>query len=155
MRSKEYLKSIRHENIELQHLKEKITWLYSSLFPGGLKWKQVDVQEAPPKDQLTEKFAEIDEAAEELKERMEALARKQLEAEHLISLLEDIRHRNVLELYYLSEERTNLASVAEKMGYSGREVDYLHSDALKALDVVMKIEYSPSGAAGSGKKTED
>ena len=151
MRSKEYLKSIRNETIELKHLEEKIKWLYSSLFPGGLKYKEVDVQESTPPDLLSEKFAEIDEAAAELKERMEALAMKHLEAEHLISLLEDTKHRTVLELYYLSERKTSLEKVAEKMEYSPRGIFYLYHDALTALDVVMEAENIEAEAAGSIK----
>lgn len=138
MISKEYLKNIRHEAIELEHLKGKIKGLYSSLFPGGLKLKEIRVQESVPYDKMAEKFAEFGEAVAEFEQRIGSLTRRQLEAERLISLLEDVRHRNVLELYYLSEKRTNLNKVAEIMNYSAREIDYLHSDALKALDKIMR-----------------
>ena len=144
MRSKEYLKSIRHETLELAHLRMKIEWLYSTLYPGGLKLKEVDVQETLPSDQLSEKFAEIDEATRELKTRTEALTKKHLEAEKLISMLEEVRHRNILQLYYLGDKRISLDEVAQEMNYSEREIDYLHKDALKALDAIIAIELKPS-----------
>ena len=59
-------------------------------------------------------------------------------------MLEEVRHRNVLQLYYLGEKRISLDEVAREMNYSEREIDYLHKDALKALDVIMAIESRPS-----------
>lgn len=138
MQSKAFLKSIRHEQFEIQELKEKREWLYSTLLPKAIAYKSVDVKESGPSDKMSEIFANIYAIDKIIEKRTEKLVKKHAKAEFLIDQLEESRYRSILELYYLGNKRISLQEVAEKMSYSPREIDYLHGDALKALDEVMK-----------------
>ena len=138
MQSKAFLKSIRHEQFEIAELEEKREELYSILLPKAIAYKSVDVQESGPSDKMSKIFANIYAIDKIIEKRMERLIKKLAKAEFIIDQMEESRYRTVLELYYLGSKRISLQEVAEKMNYSPREIDYLHGDALKALDKIMR-----------------
>ena len=139
LKSKELLRQIRTETTELRCLQLKRDWLYSTLLPKGITYKSVDVQESGLSDQMAERFGEIYELEKVIENRAQALVRKHLQAEILISKLTDAKYRCLLGLYYLSEKRTTWQQVADEMGYSEREIYNIHGNALQQLEIIIKI----------------
>lgn len=140
LKSKIFLKDIRTKTFELRQLQLKRDWLYSALLPKGITYKNVDVQESGPNDQLAEKFGEIYDLEKIIESRIQVLIREHLLAEKYVSRMEDTRHRTVIERYYLSFERTTWQQVADEMGYTEREVYRFHGNALTELEKIMEEE---------------
>lgn len=138
LQSKEFLRNIRTEASEIRQLQLKRDWLYSTLLPKGITYKAVDVQESGPTDAMSEKFGEIYELEKLIENRMQSLIKKHLEAEKYISKLEDSRYRIVLEMYYLSMQRTTWEDIAKEISYSYREVQRFHGNALVELEKVIQ-----------------
>lgn len=138
LQSKEFLRNIKTETLEIKLLQLKRDGLYSALMPKGIQYKSVDVQESGPSDSMAEKFGEIYELEKIIEGRIQELIRKNSMAHRMINELKDPRHRIVLEMYYLDMKRVTWEDIAREMGYSYREIQRFHGNALMELEKIMK-----------------
>jgi len=135
MQIKTFLYQIKDERKEIQELTNRIIELESSLYPSGIRYDTDKVQTSPS-DHMMETVAKVSEVEEKIKARKERLLTRQAKAESIIATLEDTRERQVLDLYFLSENaRITLGEVADLIGYSQRETVRIYVSALDKLSL--------------------
>lgn len=135
MQIKTFLYQIKDERKEIQELTNRIIELESSLYPSGIRY-DTDKVKTSPSDHMMETVAKVSEVEEKIKARKERLLTRQAKAESIIATLEDTRERQVLDLYFLSENaRITLGEVADLIGYSQRETVRIYVSALDKLSL--------------------
>ncbi len=132
-RIKDFLKSVRSEQKELSQLQDHIDEIESSLLPQAIRYDKDKVQTSPD-DPMIRVMAEVDEYREDMKRMVLSLTVKRRKAFGIIKRLDDSRHRQVLELYFLEPGRPMMWQVGERMGYSERRTYELYTEALNILE---------------------
>lgn len=130
--TKEFLRSIRREQIEIAHLKQMIREEEEELYPHGIRY-DLDKVQVSPDEKFSKLCAKIAEYQMELGESIAILTTKKLQAERLIRNLENENEREVMRWYYLSTDNGDLLSwrgVAIRMNYNERHIKRLHGYAL-------------------------
>lgn len=137
--AKQYLRTIRNEQKELQSMKDMAAELRASIYPGAIVYDAVKVQTSP-EDRMSEKMAAWSDLIGEIEQHIITLEEKKVEALQIIRKIEESNHRLVLELYYLAGVDSLLTwdQVAKKMNYNRRHVLKLHGSAL--LDFAEKYK---------------
>mgnify|MGYP003292626025 CR=1 FL=1 len=130
--TKEFLRSIRREQIEIAHLKQMIREEEAELLPRGIRY-DLDKVQVSPDERFSQICAKVAEYQMELGESIAILTRKKLQAEQMIRKLDNENEREVLRWYYLSTDNGDLLSwrgVAIRMNYNERHIKRLHGYAL-------------------------
>lgn len=133
--AKDFLRSIRAEQSEIDHLKRMIRKTECDLLPKGITYDKDKVQVCP-EEKFSKICAKIASYQEELGETIVTLLNKKMHAEALIRQLDDEKEREVLRWYYLSVEDGYLLTwgqVAMRMNYNERYVKQIHGNALVHL----------------------
>ena len=133
--TKNFLRSIRSEILEIQHLKRMIRQTEAGLLPQAIRYDKEKVQ-VSPEEHFSKVCAKVSEYEEELGSSIAILVEKQLKAEKLIRKLKDEKEREVLRWYYLTVEDGYLLTwgqVALRMNYNERYVKQIHGNALVHL----------------------
>lgn len=147
MTAKTLLKKCRAEKRELLILAEKREALATSLLPKAMAIKEINVQMPHDADPMADRMAEAIDIDRELQRQMAEILERDLKAHKMVAQLRDSRHRQLLELYYLSwrtepNGRKRLhtwETVAEAMGISPRMVYELIQPAMKNLRKVSPL----------------
>lgn len=137
---KDFFKNIRHEQAEIQELKNLIQEKELELLPRGIRYDSEKVQVSP--DDITSRIcAAITDLEMELGRQIMLLAKHQLVAEQMIKKLDDPNERRVMRYYYLSTIEGQLPTwnqVAIRMNYYESYVKKVHGRALANLAKVGK-----------------
>ena len=134
---KQFFKDVRSEQAEIQQLKELIAQKEMSLLPGAITYERDKVQ-ISPEDRFSKECAAITDLQMELGASIMRLARKQIQAENMIRLIDDSNERKVMRYYYITLFDGQLPTwnqVAIKMNYYERYVKKIHGSALFHLSV--------------------
>lgn len=132
MRTKDYLYSIKYESKELDRMNDRIVEAELTLLPSAIRYDADKVQTTPD-DPMLRMIAEVDSLKGDLAVRVERLTKRRRKAYDMIDTLEDSRHRQVLQEFFLGSWRTTMEDVAVSMSYSVREVYNLYSQAISLL----------------------
>lgn len=132
MNIKQFLYSIRDEYKEIEELKMRIEELNTSLLPQGIRYDKDRVQTSPM-DMTTDRMAEIGDYEAMLQRKLVRLNRRRMLAQIRINALNDSRQRQILDLYFLSDRRYNMADVAAMIGYSREQTYRLYCQALQKM----------------------
>lgn len=129
---KEYLRSVRNLNKEIEARQRHREQLYASVTGSAIKLKTVNVQESAPDDKLAAVMADIYELDNKIQDSIIELTAKQAHALDLINSVAKSEHRSLLINYYLNayswEETANM------LGYSVQHVFRMHGEVLRELD---------------------
>lgn len=132
---KDFFKNIRHEQAEIQELKNLIQEKELELLPRGIRYDSEKVQVSP--DDITSRIcAAITDLEMELGKQIMILARNQIIAEQMIKKLDDPNERRVMRYYYLTTIEGQLPTwnqVAIRMNYYESYVKKVHGRALVNL----------------------
>lgn len=133
MNIKAFLYSIRDETFEIKELQLRIEQLENSATGlRGISYDGLKVQTSP-QDTMPDDVAEILKYKAKLSSKIASLNSRRQQAQDLIDRLTDSRERQVLDLYFLSEDRIGMNTVARLMHYSERETYLLYKLALSHL----------------------
>jgi len=129
---KEYLRSVRNLNKEIEARQRHREQLYATVTGSAIKLKTVNVQESAPDDKLAAVMADIYELDNKIQDSIIELTAKQAHALDLINSVAKSEHRSLLINYYLNayswEETANM------LGYSVQHVFRMHGEVLRELD---------------------
>lgn len=129
---KEYLRSVRNLNKEIEARQRHREQLYATVTGSAIKLKTVNVQESSPDDKLAAVMADIYELDNKIQDSIIELTAKQAHALDLINSVAKSEHRSLLINYYLNayswEETANM------LGYSVQHVFRMHGEVLRELD---------------------
>lgn len=139
MTVKEYLYQIRHERREIDELNDRIEELHCSLLPAGIRYDSDKVQSSPD-DQMSRIMAEIADYSAQLSEAVWKLTVRRRKAHVLIQSLADSRERQVLDLFFLSDNRMRMADIADVIGYSVQHAYRFYESGLNNLDAIWQDE---------------
>lgn len=132
---KDFFKNIRHEQAEIQELKNLIQEKELELLPRGIRYDSEKVQVSP--DDITSRIcAAITDLEMELGRQIMILAKNQIVAEQMIKKLDDPNERRVMRYYYLTTIEGQLPTwnqVAIRMNYYESYVKKVHGKALANL----------------------
>lgn len=119
--AKRFLYSVRDEVKEIKELQLRIEELESqAMSVEGISYDRVHVQTSP-QDVMSEKVAELYDYQNDLMKKVNTLNRKRRKAQRMINRLDDSKERQVLDLFFLSNDRMSMEDVGRIMGYSERE----------------------------------
>lgn len=131
--AKTFLRKIRTERREIAILENKIKAKRFELLPGAIRYDTDKVQTSP-KDRLSELVAELNNYEDKLKELAVRMYRNQTIAIDAIARIPSSEQRQVMEIYYLSNNNPTWDDVADELSYSRRSVLNYHGDALLWLN---------------------
>lgn len=137
MTVKDYLYQIRHERREIDELNDRIEELHCSLLPAGIRYDGPKVQTSPD-DHMSRAMAEIADYSAMLSEAVWNLTVRRRKAHVLIQTLADSRERQILSLFFLSDNRMRMADIADAIGYSQEQTYRLYRSGLENLEAVWK-----------------
>ena len=143
---KQFFKSIRDEQKEIEHLQELIQAAECSLLPKAITYDKDKVQTSP-EDRFGEVCAKVTDYQEQLTKTIIRLNERRAQAEHMISKLGNSKEREVMRYYYLTTDdgqRLTWRQVAIRMNYYEQSVKRIHGDALVHLSEKFKIESQES-----------
>lgn len=146
---KQFFRDVRSEQGEIQQLKDLIQQKELSLFPRAIQYDSDKVQ-VSPEDRFGKECAAVADLEMELGASIMRLAKKQIQAEQMIRLLEDSNERKIMRYYYLTTFDGQLPTwnqVAIKMNYYERYVKKIHGSAL--------IHLSETLLKGSGENVQE
>ena len=138
---KTLLKKCRMEKREILILRDKLEQIQFSLLPRAIQLKEINVQESGDADPLANRSAAHLDLENELKQQIEVMKEHEAEAHRYVARLRNSRHRQMLELYYLSFWRDPKGGfhlytwemVAEELEISERHLYRIIPDLFKEL----------------------
>ena len=138
---KTLLKKCRMEKREILILQDKLNQIQYSLLPRAIQLKDINVQESGDADPLADRSAAHVDLENELRRQIETMKEHEAEAHRYVARLRNSRHRQMLELYYLSFWRDpnggfhlyTWEAVAEELGISERWLWKQIPDAFREL----------------------
>ena len=99
---KTLLKKCRMEKREILILQDKLDQIQLSLLPRAIQLNDINVQESGDADSLAYRSASHVDLENELRRQIETMKEHEAEAHRYVARLRNSRHRQMLELYYLS-----------------------------------------------------
>ena len=131
MTAKEFLRRARHVDRRVDEATERVDRLRAKLEAGRMS--SVTGMPRGGGQDWTETADALIELEREVNARIREMCRVKRLAMEAIEAVDEMRYREVLELYYLSGYTWD--KVAETMGYDVRHVTRLHGKALKKVKV--------------------
>lgn len=132
MTAKEYLVQARTITRRIEEARERVSRLRAQLEAGRLMGNPERTVRGTAAD-WTDRADDLIELEKRICARIRELCHIELEIMDVIEKVEDPLCREVLELYYL--DGLTWEKVAERMGYSVRNVQILHGKALREVRV--------------------
>lgn len=132
---KDFLRSIRYQQMEILQLQDLIKQTEANLLPQAIRYDKDKVQ-VSPEEKFSKVCAAIADYEEELGREIVVLAQRQMKAVKMIMDLPDEKERTVMRLYYLTTDHglpLTWGQVAIRMNYFERHVKRLHGNALAHL----------------------
>ena len=129
---KRFLYAVRDEQKEIAELQERIADLRASLLPSAIRYDK-DAVQTSVSDTITDKMIKIAEYDALLEKKIAGLYARRARAQKLIDLLPDSLERQVLSIYFLSDGRPTMETVAEKINYAMRQTYRIYTSGLEHL----------------------
>jgi hypothetical protein len=138
MTTKDFLRRVRLEHIEIARLNSKLEYLKKSTLPGGIRYDKDRVQTSPS-DKISDIMVDIGDIEIELEADIKNLASDIVKARSLIRGLSSPLERCVLTMYYLPdmeqcEELPTWSDVAIALHYSKSRILHIHGEALQKIN---------------------
>lgn len=137
MTAKEFLRRARSVDRRVDETEERIERLRARLEAGRMS--SVTGMPRGGSSDWTETADRLIELERRYNERVREMVRLKLAAQDAIDQVEDARMRELLELRYI--DGMTWEAVAERMGYSTRQVTRLHGYALRMVRVPEEAEH--------------
>lgn len=151
MTARRFLNWVRSGTKRIRHLQEERKLLMSSMYPGALRMKIVQVQESAPDDKIARVAGDVDVITARIDAQIDEMEMARAYASEIIADIHDRHLRDVLTWYYLKtytaheeigkthllmEYAINLSwhDVAWEMHMPVRKVHRLHAEALRAFE---------------------
>ena len=131
--AKALLYDVRDEQGEINIIRQQIAQAELALLPSGIRYDR-DKGQASPDDSMLKLAVKLDRYEAELRKHQAALLTKRTKAFRMVSRLADSTQRQVLELYFLGEQRLRMREVAQIIGYSEQSTYRIYKDALRNLE---------------------
>ena len=134
-RVKEFLRTIREEQNELENLEEQLDKLRLSFLPKAITYDKDRVQ-TPASDPMADKMAEVLEIEQEIRSHLQILNDHRAQAMRIIRKIRRPAERTLLELYYIGQGGKPLTweDVAKRMNYSIQTIYDIHGKALLSFE---------------------
>ena len=132
-----YLKAVKHLQIHLETITNRIERLDCQLGLHGVRYSDINVMSTPKPDRHEVAIIEMIEYRQELMNTQRAYVATEREAYVLIELLENPRHVQVLDLYYLNSK--SFRDVARIMRCSVSRAKVVHDKACAELQKKAKF----------------
>ena len=129
---KEYLRSVRNQNHAIAAMLDEIDTLRAGQMSGAAK-PMDGMPHAHNHTDLSDYAAKLDDKVAKIRRRIVEMEERRERAEDAIYELEDPMERAVMVRYYLAGMTWD--QVAEKTGYTTRQVLYIHGHALKHISL--------------------
>ena len=129
---KRFLYAVRDEQREIAELEERIADLRASLLPSAIRYDK-DAVQTSVSDTITDKMIKIAEYDALLEKKIAGLYARRARAQKLIDLLPDSLERQVLSIYFLSDDRPTMEQVAGKLNYSVQHTFRIYASGLDHL----------------------
>lgn len=134
MSAKSLLKQVRKEMFELKIKKDELEQIKMGLLPKAITYKADRVQQSIQTDRVGDTLAKNDSLEEIIANSIEELKSRHSKAYLMVESLSDTTQRQVLHLYFLSNDVYTMEQIAEMLGYSVRQVYRIYDEALGELD---------------------
>ncbi len=134
MSAKSLLKQVRKEMFELKIKKDELEQIKMGLLPKAITYKADRVQQSIQTDRVGDTLAKTDSLEEIIANSIEELKSRYSKAYLMVESLSDTTQRQVLHLYFLSNDVYTMEQIAEMLGYSVRQVYRIYDEALGELD---------------------
>lgn len=137
MTAKEYLNRPWKLNNEINDKLEKAARLRKDLYGRGVSYENNGGSGANGSNDIIGKaIAKIVDFEHEADIMIDELVTLKIDMEHQISLISDFRYRKILERRYLFFE--SFKAIASSLGYSEKHIYRLHSEAINALEKILR-----------------
>jgi hypothetical protein len=137
---KDYLRSVRKLNKDIDAMKRTKEELRYGLLGSGIPIKQTHVQESAPTDKMAKTMAAVVDLEEQIQRSITRLVREQSKALGIIQTIKAPEHRAIMVDYYINAY--TWAKVADLNGYSIQHTYEIHGMALKEIrEKQSKSEY--------------
>lgn len=137
MKVKKLLYQVRDARREIDQLNEALTDCYLVLLPSGIRY-DLDKVQTSPGDMMTQAIANANKYEQQIRKRIAELSKLRADAFNQIERLEDTRHRQILQLFFLSVTKDGkpytMSGVADAVGYSRRQTYRLYNEAIQILE---------------------
>lgn len=132
MTAKEYLKEIQGYRAAKRRLQRRIWELNEDLYTiGGFDYTRDRVQNAPPRDPLSDKVLKLIELQKKYIQAVTTYNNELEERERQIDGMEKRQHREILRLIYI--DGLTIAETAEAMGLMYNSACHVHGKALQCF----------------------
>lgn len=137
MNVKDFLYSVRNEACEIKELKMRIEDLENQATGlRGISYDSDRVQTSP-QDSMSSKIVELVNYKDQLSSKINDLNLRRQKAQAIIDTLPETRERQVLDLYFLSEDKLRMYEVAQIMNYSQQQTYEYYRRGLIHLNSVV------------------
>ena len=134
-----WLRHVRELKHDISRLEDDIEVQRSLALPSGIDYGREKVSASPNPDAIPEAVARLEDAIAHYTTELVGYLDEKERARECINMLEDARHRAVLNLYYVNGH--SWQTVGYKVGYSEVHCKELRSEALPLVYEVMPREW--------------
>lgn len=128
---KDYLRSVRKLNKDIDAMMRTKEELRYGLLGSGIPIKQTFVQESAPTDKMAKNMAAVVDLEKQIQRSITRLAREKSKALSIIQTIKDPAHRAIMTDYYINAYAWE--KVADLNGYSIQRTYEIHGMALKEI----------------------
>lgn len=132
--TKDFLKQVRKEMLEIKIKSDELEQVRMGLLPKALSYKSDKVQSSHNADVVGDGVAKTDSIEQSIKQSIEQLKERYADAYEMIESLNDSTQRQVMHLYFLSNNIYTINQIADMMGYTERQIYRIYGDAMRKLD---------------------
>lgn len=144
MNAKQFLRSVRDELSEIRSLQRRIEQAEAEAEGlSGIRYDKPRVQSSAG-NTMPDRVANIIKYKDQLQQKLDALYLKRQKAQAMIDRLDDPIQRQILELYYLSDDRPKMEEVAKQVNYSHSGFYDKYQSALRELNIIMRKDRTES-----------
>lgn len=144
MNAKQFLYSVRDELSEIRSLERRIEQAEAEAEGlRGIRYDKPRVQSSAG-NTMPDRVANIVKYKDQLQQKRDALYLKRQKAQALIDRLDDSIQRQILELYFLDDDRLTMEKVAEQINYSRSSTYDKYQSALRELNIIMRKDRTES-----------
>lgn len=137
-RAKKLFYQIRDQQGEVHELTLRIDKLKADAEGvSSIDYSRDKVQTSPKPDAMGDKIISMICYEDELARKLEKLNSQRHFVQKIINGLESSKERQVLDLYFLSDDRPSMGQVADRIGYTERQTFRIYDSALNHAEVIL------------------